>query len=216
MKSSMRSQSQKIALFIIGLFSGCVLLLQHQAFFKPRIDPNYLRTRNHSVTSLLKFTEILQSITFNFTPNESSFFLVESSGRSTLTIRELCTIESVATHHPEHSVYVLLTTNLLRKTWPTRKLIEIYPNVQFRFLEFESFIKASPLRHLWNSGQIQKSLYLVSHVSDIVRFLILYKFGGYYLDLDQLLLRPLPDLPNFIGKESSFVGEVRASILIIS
>ena len=29
-----------------------------------------------------------------------------------------------------------------------------------------------------------------------------YQFGGIYLDLDALIVNPLPDIPNFIGRES--------------
>ena len=31
---------------------------------------------------------------------------------------------------------------------------------------------------------------------------MLHQFGGTYLDLDALIIQPLPDLPNFIGRES--------------
>ncbi|TRY70398.1 hypothetical protein TCAL_02411 [Tigriopus californicus] len=198
-------QLRKAVILVLSAISA-LFLIQYHVVFHPRVDANYLRARNRSVTFFSKYNLVLEPITNNFTPNGNRFFLVESSGRSILTRREICTIESVAAHHPEHSVYVLLTTDLLRRTSTAQHLLDIYPNIRFRFLEFETFIVNSPLRHLWDSGQIQQSWYMISHVSDIVRFLILYKFGGIYLDLDQLLVRPLPDVPNFIGKESRFVG----------
>ena len=36
----------------------------------------------------------------------------------------------------------------------------------------------------------------------VLRFLVLHQFGGTYLDLDALIVNPLPDIPNFIGRES--------------
>ena len=37
----------------------------------------------------------------------------------------------------------------------------------------------------------------------MLRFLILFKLGGTYLDLDALIIKSLPlDLPNFLGRES--------------
>ena len=44
--------------------------------------------------------------------------------------------------------------------------------------------------------------YYISHLSDVLRFLLLHQFGGTYLDLDALIVNPLPDIPNFIGRES--------------
>ena len=48
----------------------------------------------------------------------------------------------------------------------------------------------------------QTSKYYISHLSDILRVLIVKKFGGIYLDLDALILKPLPPAPNFVGREN--------------
>lgn len=49
----------------------------------------------------------------------------------------------------------------------------------------------------WNFGR-----YAVSHLSDALRFLTLYKYGGYYFDLDFVMLRPVTDRRNFTAAES--------------
>ena len=55
--------------------------------------------------------------------------------------------------------------------------------------------------------------YSVSHLSDLVRYLILYNFGGTYLDLDALIIKPLPNLTNFLGRESLQVEYLAAGVL---
>lgn len=40
-------------------------------------------------------------------------------------------------------------------------------------------------------------------MSDFLRLIVLYKFGGIYLDLDVVVQKNLDELPaNFVGKES--------------
>jgi lactosylceramide 4-alpha-galactosyltransferase len=41
----------------------------------------------------------------------------------------------------------------------------------------------------------------IEHASDIFRLATLYKFGGIYMDLDCLVMRPLTDLSNAVASE---------------
>ena len=50
----------------------------------------------------------------------------------------------------------------------------------------------------------QKGEHWYSHETDLLRLLILYKFGGIYTDIDMIVVRELHDLPaNVIGWESA-------------
>jgi lactosylceramide 4-alpha-galactosyltransferase len=83
-------------------------------------------------------------------------------------------------------------------------------NLQVKYLNVDSFVEGTPLERLWKNDVILSSRHLVSHLSDVLRFLILRRFGGTYLDSDVIVLKPLPDFPNFVGRESwthPFVGE---------
>ena len=77
-----------------------------------------------------------------------------------------------------------------------------YNNLFATYVHVPSLIQDSPLEHLWKKNDIQNSKYYISHLSDVLRFLLLHQFGGTYLDLDALIVNPLPDIPNFIGRES--------------
>jgi hypothetical protein len=50
----------------------------------------------------------------------------------------------------------------------------------------------------WKSGP-----YYYSHITDYVRFCLLYKNGGIYSDFDAILINPINQHDNFIGKDSS-------------
>lgn len=57
----------------------------------------------------------------------------------------------------------------------------------------------------WKAGP-----YYYSHITDFVRFCLLYKNGGIYSDFDAILINPINQHDNFIGKDSSVAhGECR-------
>ena len=52
------------------------------------------------------------------------------------------------------------------------------------------------------SGRITNSRFYLSHCSDMLRFLLVYKFGGVYFDQDIISLKRIPDdLENFLVEE---------------
>ncbi len=87
----------------------------------------------------------------------------------------------------------------------------ITPSCTFHF-----FPTSSPLSLLWRDSRLASSRFVVSHTSDLLRFLLLYSYGGTYLDLDQIVIRKFPEeAPNFVGiDEENSVG-VRSVKLIL-
>lgn len=51
-------------------------------------------------------------------------------------------------------------------------------------------------------GDLSRSNYQISHTSDVLRFLTLWKYRGTYLDLDVVVLKPVDSFPNYAGAES--------------
>ena len=49
--------------------------------------------------------------------------------------------------------------------------------------------------------RLMKSNYWISHLSDVLRYVLLYKFGGIYLDLDVMVLNGLQHYNNFVVTE---------------
>jgi hypothetical protein len=141
-------------------------------------------------------------------PRPDSIFFVETSGRSSFGPKELCSVESAAKNNPDQNVYVVMTRKDIDSS--NNRLIssvrDVYDNVHFKHVDVDSFVSDSALGTLWAEGKIQKSSFLVSHLSDVLRFLLLNRFGGTYLDMDQIVLRKLPETPNYLGRESIWIG----------
>ena len=142
-------------------------------------------------------------------PRPDSIFFVETSGKTRLEPKEICSIESAAKNNPDKNVYVVMTSPVMefQNHSAASAVSKRYPNLHFRHVDAHSFISDSILRDIWKEGLIQRSKFFVSHFSDVMRFLLLHKFGGTYLDMDQIVLKSLPDLPNFLGRESIWIGK---------
>lgn len=129
-------------------------------------------------------------------------------GKITITSRQACAVESAAIMNPNLDVYLLYTSPGIIKFGGNesdlflRALLN-YKNVKILHLDFEKYINNTPVENLWMSENIQSSSYSVSHASDILRYVTLWKYGGIYLDLDVVILKSLEDLPaNFAGLQS--------------
>jgi lactosylceramide 4-alpha-galactosyltransferase len=84
------------------------------------------------------------------------------------------------------------------------EVLSSYPNIHFRFLNPVEFSKETPLEEFFAQNKIQNSSNPLEHMSDIVRILLLNRFGGQYLDLDVLSLLPISEInrENFACPES--------------
>lgn len=97
----------------------------------------------------------------------------------------------------------LTTTNIVRLNHTSLvDAIRDYGNVHLRFLNLNEFAEATPLESFIHSDKLKKSKYRISHTSDVLRFLTLWKFGGTYLDLDVIVAKNT-SLKNFACREDS-------------
>ncbi|KAH8363587.1 hypothetical protein KR084_011796 [Drosophila pseudotakahashii] len=123
-----------------------------------------------------------------------------------LTPREACAIESAALHNPRLTVFVLFAgaTHRLSKGDLLIKALSQYKNIRLRHLNVWRYAAGSPIEKWLKNGKLFKSKYLFPHVSDLLRYVTLYKYGGFYLDLDVVVLKSLEKMPpNFTGAESN-------------
>ena len=113
--------------------------------------------------------------------------------------------------NPELNVFLLyLSENGFPNatTTPIIDAILEYQNVQINYLNLTEYAKGTPMEEWVTKGDLSRSNYQISHTSDVLRFLTLWKYGGTYLDLDVVVLKPLDTIPpNYAGEESvDFVG----------
>jgi lactosylceramide 4-alpha-galactosyltransferase len=155
----------------------------------------------------LDFDDILSS---NFQPeNGKNVFFVESGnseGNVTLKIRQACSIESAALVNPHLKIFVLFTSHQrlqnLTKT-PEVEAILSYPNVYFNSIDVDKFSIGTPFEEFFARKVLKTSAFKVVHESDVVRIMVLWRFGGSYIDTDIIVRQKLDSTPpNYACPES--------------
>ncbi|XP_070149584.1 lactosylceramide 4-alpha-galactosyltransferase-like isoform X3 [Polyergus mexicanus] len=121
-----------------------------------------------------------------------------------LNPRQACAVESAARMNPTMTVYLLFVSksefsNSTREI--IRHLLLNYRNVKIRHIYPDRYVKGTPFEAWYTSGALKKSHWPVSHMSDMLRYLTLWKYGGIYLDLDVVITSSLENLTNFAGAE---------------
>lgn len=123
-----------------------------------------------------------------------------------LNARQACAIESAARMNPSWNAFVLFAAPVgfrNKSALPLLDALLAYPNVNLRFVNLTTYAEDTPLDAWMQSGEIFRSRYMNSHLSDIMRYLTLFKYGGTYLDLDVVVLKSFDTLePNYAGAES--------------
>lgn len=138
---------------------------------------------------------------------------IESTGRECLTPRQACGVESAARANPGMHVKVYLNTHrigppgwddLLRRPGRVRSCAfndmllaqDFSSNVQMVRQNFTQVLADSLFRPLVAGGNFHSSHWSVVQISDAIRLLLLQQHGGYYLDFDNIVFRPLHCLRN--------------------
>lgn len=133
--------------------------------------------------------------------------MMETSSRSKLTARQACAVESAALNNPSNQVTLFMTSSFINFTDSFMRTLRSIQNVQFVLLNLDDLFTHTPLENWYKKKEWLQSRYSISHLSDALRYLLLWKFGGIYLDLDVIVLRSLKDLSNCAGMEDEqFVG----------
>lgn len=72
-----------------------------------------------------------------------------------------------------------------------------------RNINLWTYAANTPIEDWFSTDELFTSQYLNSHISDFLRYLSLYKFGGTYLDLDVVVQKTFENLTaNYAGAES--------------
>lgn len=147
-------------------------------------------------------------------PKGNSIFFHETScnsyqhGKIVITKREACAVESAAKLNSNRSVYVLFTSPGILRYEGTEsdnviRSLLTYNNVHLLHVNIDNYTRNTPIENLYEEGHLEYSYYAQSHMSDLLRYLTLWKYGGIYLDLDVIVIKPFTKLSeNFAGAES--------------
>lgn len=79
-----------------------------------------------------------------------------------------------------------------------------YQNVQMNYINITEYAKGTPVEEWIKKEELSRSKYKITHTSEVLRFLTLWKYGGTYLDLDVVVLKQLDSIPsNYAGEKSA-------------
>ncbi len=146
-----------------------------------------------------------------------NIFFIETSGRSCLTARQACGIESAARANPKAIITLYMEKNLivnLPKIDNAQKR-KLECNITSALLQFENvrivredlldYLEGTPFWEFYRTGPFNQSTTPLVHRSDVIRVALLWKIGGVYLDLDCIVMRPLDSLNNTVGTVRDFI-----------
>uniref|UniRef100_A0A2H1WVW6 SFRICE_012060 n=1 Tax=Spodoptera frugiperda TaxID=7108 RepID=A0A2H1WVW6_SPOFR len=121
---------------------------------------------------------------------ENSIFFIETSCMGYLSSRLACSVESAARANQDRQVFVLFSSSVsaatLNSTSILRTLQRSYKNLKFVRVLIKDLVKNTPIHsfvHKLNKFQLDK------RTPRILKFLLLYKFGGIYLSFDVIVAK---------------------------
>ncbi|KFQ12879.1 Lactosylceramide 4-alpha-galactosyltransferase, partial [Leptosomus discolor] len=139
-------------------------------------------------------------------PSPGDVFFVETSERISPSYLFTCSVESAARAHPGTRVVVLMKGLAngdvsLPNHWGF-SLLSFFPNVEIRPLDLSELFSGTPLANWYLQAQQRWEPYFLPVLSDACRIVIMWKFGGIYLDTDFIVLKNLKNLTNALGIQS--------------
>lgn len=143
---------------------------------------------------LKRHYDLLPNIETRVNPLARNIFFVEKECGE-FTPRFACAVEAAARANPEMQVNVLF----IGPAFNVRKLVAIqtqFPNVKFVRINLENFAKSSDLKFILNKKSIRYRRILKTGTLDIVKYWILNKYGGIYLDKNMIVIGPLAKYSN--------------------
>lgn len=120
--------------------------------------------------------------------------------------RQACSIESAAKHNPNLDIFVLFASPryissefLSKEIW---RLKLTYKNIFLRNNNIWKYSENSSAVEFLQSEKLFESKFLAVHMSDFLRLMSIWKFGGIYMDTDVIVKKSFEDLPlNYAGIE---------------
>jgi hypothetical protein len=149
-------------------------------------------------------------ITPSKTSNKRLFniFMTETNVNSEqMTLKQLCSIESNALHNPEATLYIKSLKARINKP----SLLIKYPNIEWSLMTIDEIFNETPFK-TWSSGD--KLTRKDSQLANALRISLVYKYGGFYSNMDQIAIKNFQPLTKYsaiinnrdsnINPESSF------------
>ena len=122
---------------------------------------------------------------------ESTCFGDQGNQNAILTPRQACAVESAAKMNPDLNIFLLYLSpkEFSKDSKKLASVLESYSNIYIRRVYLPAYIKNTPLQK-WYKRNLEELLDEETDpesISDIVKFLTLWKSGGIFLDHDVIV-----------------------------
>ena len=101
-------------------------------------------------------------------------FLLETSGRSHLSVRQACAVESAARHSGRNVLLLMVTQRI--KVCPMMDMLLNSDNLLLLSLNTSLLVRNTPVEAIWDDRRINSTCCKTIHLSDIYRMVVLYRF----------------------------------------
>ncbi|CAG0925029.1 unnamed protein product, partial [Notodromas monacha] len=127
-----------------------------------------------------------------------------AAAETPLAKRKLCAIESAARLHPKNIIYLVTNSVKIKLSKALRILIRTYSNVRFIIFDSDPFSAFGI-----DPESDSKNL----HAAELARYSLLLSHGGIYLDLDQIVVKPIIGkfIRNTLGRQFDDEGNILLS-----
>ncbi len=113
-------------------------------------------------------------------------------------------MNSVSNYNYKHTNFQHLSGNL-NGSLILEALLNNYKNVKFQYIFIPHFTADSPIKDFILSEKFNSTRYYNDHLSDALRLIPLWKYGGTYLDTDFFVIKSLESLaPNYATKDGAY------------
>lgn len=184
------------SLIIIGclVITGSLWAFTHNSFpFSIGLSLLHWDTINQKVSYTRNTLKVRDKWRIN--SSNSVFFVETNQETSLLPPRVMCALESAARHNPDRQIYHIAQMDMEVKEYES--VLNRYPNIKLLQRNFYDLIKDSPVESIYNNN-LKGTSYQLENFSDIMRLMVLFFFGGVYLDTDVISLKELPTDKNFL------------------
>lgn len=208
---------------VVAFVFSCILLTIYKLCEKRETIKlkKHKSIKKNSSTSChyLNTGDALLAVDKNYTVTNHSIFFIDTSCTGTLNSRQACSVESAARAHPLWQINVFfcspVTEYALTQSHGSLATLQQFENIKFGRIHIAEFARETPLARLLKKQRFKSSVYPLENISNCLRLLTLYKWGGIYLDTDVIVTRSLESLgPNWVGKEDA--RNVNTAVLALS
>ena len=127
---------------------------------------------------------------------EYPLFFIETADHAILDPRQSCSVESALRNSGRNPI-ILMSSPILKPADSNATCQLLRYGVKFFKYNFVDFVKGTPLENLVYE-ELERNKDVITHASDMMRQVSVYKYGGMYLDLDFVILRDLTGIRNSV------------------